>query len=118
MANLLLIRYICKAKKITIRELSNKVGIGEAALQALIKSGSTNTKTLEKIAKELDVNAGIFFDDSINIGHTTGGYNSHISGNIKVGIAEGVEKEKIKVEYLERIIKDKDEIIELLKNKI
>jgi len=64
MANFLIIRDLCKQKKITIRELANRVGIGESALQSLIKNGSTNTLTLEKIAKELDVNAGVFFGET------------------------------------------------------
>ncbi|MDR1542867.1 MAG: helix-turn-helix domain-containing protein [Prevotellaceae bacterium] len=65
MANLLKIRDLCKQKKITIRELSNRIGIGESALQSLIKNGSTSTLTLEKIARELEVSAGIFFDKPI-----------------------------------------------------
>ena len=59
--------------------MANSVGLSEGALQALIKNGSTRTETLEKIAKELDVSAEIFFAEYStigNIGHATNGnYN-------------------------------------------
>jgi transcriptional regulator with XRE-family HTH domain len=65
MANLLKIRELAEVKKITIRKLAKKVGIGESAMHSLIKNGATNTTTLEKIAKVLDVPVGYFFDDEI-----------------------------------------------------
>ena len=120
MANLLKIRELCKEKKITIREMANRVGLSEGALQALIKNGSTRTETLEKIAKELDVSAGIFFseDSTIgNIGHTTNGNYNQI-GSIEINSCPiKLEKALLKIEYLEQTLKDKEEIIELLKSK-
>lgn len=62
MANLTLIRDICERKKITIRELAQKIGRDESSIQSAIRRGSTNSTTIELIAKELDVPAGIFFD--------------------------------------------------------
>jgi transcriptional regulator with XRE-family HTH domain len=88
MANLLLIRELCKKKNITIRELANRVGIGEAALQSLIKNGSTNTTTLEKISTELDVSAGVFFDNShsFSVENVSNNTNSPVIGNeAKIG---------------------------------
>jgi transcriptional regulator with XRE-family HTH domain len=86
MANLLLIRDLCKKKGVTIRELANRVGIGESALQALIKNGSTNTSTLEKISNELEVSPGIFFEVSpkFSIDNVSGNSNSPI-GNTTIG---------------------------------
>lgn len=85
MANLLLIRKFAKERNITIRELANRVGIGEAALQALIKNGSTSTTTLEKIAKELEVSAGIFFDKyTVSTGDVSNNTNSPI-GSTTIG---------------------------------
>lgn len=62
MANLILIRDLCEAQKMTIRELAERIGRNESTLQAAIRKGSTNSTTIELIAKELGVSAGIFFD--------------------------------------------------------
>ena len=62
MANLQIIRDIAKERQISIRKLANDVGISDVALHTLIKNGSTNTTTLEKIAQILDVSVGVFFE--------------------------------------------------------
>lgn len=62
MANLILIRDLCEARKMTIRELAERIGRNESTLQAAIRKGSTNSTTIELIAKELRVPAGYFFD--------------------------------------------------------
>ncbi len=62
MANLILIRDLCERKKMTIRELAQKIGRNESSIQSAIRRGTTNSTTIELIAKELGVSAGIFFD--------------------------------------------------------
>lgn len=62
MANLVLIRDLCERKKMTIRELASKVGRNECSIQSAIRRGTTNTNTIELIAKALGVPAGVFFD--------------------------------------------------------
>ncbi|MGM9817192.1 MAG: helix-turn-helix domain-containing protein [Lepagella sp.] len=62
MANLGKIRTLCESKKITIRELAQRIGRDDSSIQSAIRRGSTNTSTLEAIARELGVSAGIFFD--------------------------------------------------------
>lgn len=62
MANLHIIRDLCEAKKMSIRELSHRIDRDESSIQSAIRRGSTNTATLEAIAKVLGVSAGIFFD--------------------------------------------------------
>lgn len=66
MANFKIIRELCEQKKITIRELASRVGIKENAVHKIIQNGSTNTKTIEEIAKVFDVSVGIFFENSNN----------------------------------------------------
>lgn len=75
MANLKKIKDIAKGKRIQIRELSERIGITEAGLHGMIKSGSMKVEVLEKIAKELEVPMTIFLDD-------TGNYTGN---NIAVG---------------------------------
>lgn len=62
MANLILIRSLCESRKMTIRELANRIRRNESTIQAAIRSGSTSSTTIELIAKELRVPAGYFFD--------------------------------------------------------
>jgi transcriptional regulator with XRE-family HTH domain len=64
MANFEIIRDLCENRGITIRALASRVGLTDVSVHQLIKKGSTNTATLEAIAKELDVSAGCFFGAS------------------------------------------------------
>lgn len=80
MANLILIRDLCEARKMTIRELAERIGRNESTLQAAIRKGTTNSTTIELIAKELRVPAGYFFDgweDSNNV-HELKKENEHL----------------------------------------
>ena len=52
-----------------------------------------------------------------NIGHRTNGNNSPISGNIEIQICKSeLDLANTKILYLEKIIKDKEDIIQILKN--
>lgn len=62
MANLILIRELCEQKKMSIRELAQRVGRNESSIQSAIRRGSTNSTTIELMAKVLGVSAGMFFD--------------------------------------------------------
>lgn len=64
MANLIIIRNLSEEKKITLRELASRVNITDSALQKMIKTGSTSTSTLEKIALEFNVPVGMFFGEN------------------------------------------------------
>lgn len=64
MANFHLIRDLCKAKNITLKQLCEKTGITENGMQRILNVNKTTTDTLEVIAKELDVPVSVFFDDS------------------------------------------------------
>lgn len=94
MANLILIRDLCEKKKISIRELAAKIGRNECSIQSAMRRGSTNTTTLELIAKELGVPAGIFFD----------GFNSE---------AEAMDLQR-EVEHLKMILEEKERTIQIL----
>lgn len=77
----------------TIKELAQAVGRDESSIQSAIRRGSTNSTTLELIAKELGVSAGIFFDDYIQ---TT---------------ASEQQKE---IEHLRELLKEKERTIAIL----
>ena len=62
MANLFLIRDLCKEKNIPFGEVCRRIGRDESTIHRSIRAGSTTLKTLEDIAAVLEVPAGYFFD--------------------------------------------------------
>ena len=99
MANLLLIRDLCEKNKIKIRELASRIGKDESSIQSMIRTGSTNTKTLEAIAEVFDVSPGIFFDNPLES-------NTENSLNKEAEIA-----------YLKKILEEKERLIQVLLSK-
>ena len=63
MANFQIIRDLCEKKNISIRDLAAMVKIKDGSIHNLIKTGSTNTATLEAIADALGVSPAVFFDE-------------------------------------------------------
>ena len=99
MANLLLIRDLCEKNKIKIRELASRIGKDESSIQSMIRTGSTNTKTLEAIAEVFNVSPGIFFDNPLES-------NTEDSLNKEAEIA-----------YLKKILEEKERLIQVLLSK-
>ncbi len=77
----------------TIRELAQRIDRDESSIQSAIRRGSTNTATIEAIAKELGVSAGIFFD----------GYR-----------ADDTKELRREIEHLKELLKEKERTIEIL----
>lgn len=99
MANLLLIRNLCERNKIKIRELASRIGKDESSIQSMIRTGSTNTKTLEAIAEVFNVSPGIFF-------------NSPVEDNTENSLTKDAE-----IAYLKKILEEKERLIQVLLNK-
>ncbi|MBC5606147.1 helix-turn-helix domain-containing protein [Bacteroides difficilis] len=99
MANLLLIRDLCEKNKIKIRELASRIGKDESSIQSMIRTGSTNTKTLEAIAEVFNVSPGIFFDNP---------------SEDNTGSSLNKDAEII---YLKKILEEKERLIQVLLNK-
>lgn len=99
MANLLLIRSLCEKNKIKIRELASRIGKDESSIQSMIRTGSTNTKTLEAIAEVFNVSPGIFFDDPLE------------------GNTENSLNKEAEIAYLKKILEEKERLIEVLLSK-
>ena len=94
MANLILIIDLCERKKMTIRELAQKIGRNESSIQSAIRRGTTNSTTIELIAKELGVSAGIFFD----------GFDG----------GEATAELRREIAHLKELLKEKERTIEIL----
>ena len=67
MAQLQHIKSIAQARRISIEQLAEKVGIKSQAIHLMVRTGSTRIETLEKIAEVLKVPCKIFFDDDFKI---------------------------------------------------
>lgn len=93
MANLKLIRELVKSRSMTIRDLAQRIGRDESSIQSAIRRGSTNSATIELIAKELGVSPSIFFCEGTGTD------------------AEILQKE---ISYLKQILKEKERTIEIL----
>ena len=93
MANLHIIRNLCERNGITIRELAQRIGRDDSTIQSAMRRGTTNTSTLEAIAKVLGVSAGVFFD----------GYAPENSLTL--------QKE---IDHLKELLQEKERLIEVL----
>ena len=100
MANFKLIRDLAKEKGISIRGVAHNAGISEGQIHHLMKVESTNTQTLESIAKALGVPVGIFFDD-------------HLSPAEETARIMELEKENSR---LRELLAEKERTIQILNN--
>ena len=60
------IKSLCLNKRITIPELSEKIGMSRAGLYTTIKNQTITVTTLEKIAEALEVPVSVFFESGSN----------------------------------------------------
>lgn len=98
MANFLLIRTLCEERKITMRELARRIGRDESTIQSAIRRGTTNTKTIEKIAEVLEVPVGYFFD-------------SEPKGDAR---PKSLPENEETINYLKQILAEKERTIKIL----
>lgn len=66
MANLLKIKDLAKERKIPLKALAQEIGMKPEALSTMMRNGTTNTKTLERIAEILSVSPAVFFESKDN----------------------------------------------------
>ena len=117
------LRKIIELKKITQKEIAEKIGLSSNAFSAALKKGDFKVSMLEKIAEVLDVPVSYFFDESLSGGQIVNGSFSgnNISGN---NISVKVNQQAAEIEHLKKelascreLLKAKEEIIRLLKGK-
>lgn len=109
MAKFKLIRELAKERQISMRELASRIGKDETTLQAIIRNGSTNTKTIEEIASVLDVPVGVFFGEACAQKSSDGTVEMPDSVR-RLANGEGAEY----AEFYSEIIRKKDEQIDRL----
>ncbi len=124
------IKKILSDKKLSQEKLANKIGMSKANLYNCFKRNSIETKNLEKIAEVLEVPVSYFFDENDKAGDINIKYaKTKGSGNI-VNIADSSVKNdkttedikaiklEMEVKSLKQQLKDKEEIIDNLKQMI
>lgn len=82
MANLQLIKELAEQKKISVRELAEKVGLKENQIHVMCRSNSTKIDTLEKIAHVLDVPVSLFFNEGTVERYESTGSNGIVAKQI------------------------------------
>jgi len=92
--NINLLKDILNQKKISQREISDKIGMTQAGFNNALSSGDFKVSTLEKIAEALGVSVCVFFDVEVKL-------------PVKSEIEEILEKViKIDSEFLNELLKD------------
>jgi transcriptional regulator with XRE-family HTH domain len=117
MSNFSIIRDLCGEKKITIRELASRIGKDESSIQSLMRTGTTNTSTLEAIAKELDVPVGIFFDDTPVNTITQKGGRGNVASIYGNALDEKLADKDKEIANLKKLLEEKERTIQILMNK-
>jgi transcriptional regulator with XRE-family HTH domain len=105
--NSLKIKELCKSRNMTLKELSERIGLSQTGLQGIFKNNSTSIDTLEKICQVFEVPIEFFFS----------GVETNMVGSD--GITIGGKSQMIDVPYsessrineLEEQIEDKRKII-------
>ncbi len=111
--NLLKIKELLTRQKMTVKEFSAQIGKAQRTTENYLAGNSKiDVYTLENIAKVLGVPVGYFFGESS--GGVTNGSGILQNGNGNKASINNLHKE---VEYLKQQIIDKNEIINLLKEK-
>ncbi|MBD5223286.1 MAG: helix-turn-helix domain-containing protein [Bacteroidales bacterium] len=120
MANLQIIKNLAELKKISIRDLAERVGIKENQIHVMCRTNSTKIDTLEKIGQVLGVHVSEFFDNKPSYSRTIKGNNNQLNeqgayGNINGG-SDSVLQERIK--SLQDLLKEKDKRILALEKQL
>ena len=103
---------LLKSKKITVKELTQAIGMSRQGLQAAMDKGTISLNTMKAICEAVRISPAYFFDAGtfgtvINAGgHVQSGNNNRME----------VESRDREIELLREQLKDKEEIINLLKS--
>lgn len=123
MINLKKIKQIAKERNLSLKELSNEIGITEQGLQNLMSKNTCNLSTLQKIAEALDVSEVVFFDQYTPYHTNNVSINTGINGSPNAILSNGtnsleVELLRERISGLELLNQSYKDQIELLKNQL
>ena len=109
--------------KLTKKSFCEKVSISVQGLDNILKKSAIRSSKLERIADFFKLPIDYFFDRDINvdnsIGHHVNGNGNKVSGDITLSECKNeLEKLRLLIKEKEERIKDKDEMIALLKQQL
>lgn len=112
--------------KLSKAQLIKNSGLTRVTIDKILKGGEVNVSTLEALAKGLGVSVGFFFDDVEEIkGCEIADHGSALAtsqGQASVGQNQAEHDELVRLreenKYLKRLLADKDERIDELKERI
>lgn len=104
---------IAKLKNILLKDLATEIGVSRQGLQKMIDNETIELRLVKKMSELLNISPAKFFEiGTYGLNITTG----HVqNGNGNKMILENKDRE---IEMLKKQLADKEEIIELLKEKI
>lgn len=126
MPNLQKIKDIAETQGISIRALADAIGVKENQIHVMVRTNSTKIETLEKIANILHVPIAVFFDEhvvekmqtQIGNGQQMGGSGAQQQGSVNQVEHDELIRMREENKFLKQFIKDKDERITELKERI
>ncbi len=110
------IKVLLTKNKISIENLAFSIGITKNTLLNVFKKNEINTKYLVKISEHFGMPMSYFFEDGDGSYNVANSQNGNGNKNTQI-VNERCNSLAIENEYLKKQIKDKEEIINLLKNK-
>lgn len=84
MANLQKIKELAELRKISIRELADRIGVKENQIHVMCRTNSTKIDTLEKIADALGVPTTYFFEEKVTEEYNTPGGVGKNLGRVEI----------------------------------
>ncbi len=117
--NLLILKELVRQKKATHKELADKLDVSDrTVLNYLTEKTKIDVDTIAKFASTLGVSVGYFFDDDCKekgVSQTSNGNNNKLKQVVNGNVAE-LDRLRTENKLLKEKIKDKEEIINLLKS--
>ena len=107
--------------KLTKKSFCEKVSISVQGLDNILKGADLGSSKLERIADFFKLPIDYFFDRDINVDNSIGhhGNGNKVSGDITLSECKNeLEKLRLLIKEKEERIKDKDEMIALLKQQL
>ncbi len=109
------IKDLCKKHNMTLKELSEKIGLSQTGLQGIFKNNSTSIETLQKICQVFGVSVDYFFSpiEEVDLIDEDG---TILPARVKKA-AEVPEPTQVKIAKLEEQVEDKQKIIFFLEDR-
>lgn len=108
----LIIKDLAEKQNIALPLLAEKMGITKQGLYKILEKDDVNTSIVRQCARIFNVPAGFFFDES-GTGSAIANGNSVAAINSEVSVGDSLSQQE-KIDYLERLLAEKERTIQIL----